>query len=187
MILAAGFYWNYRLKRYNRELLRISQTDKLTGLYNRTKIDEVFLRETERAFRYERPFSILMLDADHFKRLNDRLGHLMGDRVLRAMADMLRRSVRGFDVCTRFGGEEFAILMPGSRAAAAVQSAERIRQRIESHRFDPLPIPADLRPTISVGVAVLTASDAAQDLVGRADRALYQAKAEGKNRVKLAE
>ena len=170
-----------------RTLAHAAAVDPLTSLFNRryfeTRIDE----EISRARRYGLDLALLVIDADDFKRLNDRLGHLMGDQVLRTMADTLRRSVRGFDVCTRFGGEEFAILMPGSHAAAAVQSAERIRQRIENYRFDLLPIPPDLRPTISVGVAVLTASDAPQDLIARADRALYQAKAEGKNRVRLSE
>lgn len=176
-----------RLAAQGRTLAHAAAVDGLTGLFNRRYFETRLEEEIQRARRYGVDLALLVIDADDFKRLNDRLGHLMGDRVLRAMADVLRRSVRGFDVCTRFGGEEFAILMPGSRAAAAVQSAERIRQRVEGSRFDSLPIPADLRPTISVGVAVLTASDAAQDLVGRADRALYQAKAEGKNRVKLAE
>ena len=79
----------------------------------------------------------------------------MGDRVLRAMSDTLRRSVRAFDVCTRFGGEEFAILMPGSSAASALQSAERIRQRIEGYHVRPALIPPTMHPTISIGVAVL--------------------------------
>ncbi len=176
-----------RLAAQARSLAHAAAVDPLTGLFNRRYFETRLDEEIQRARRYGVDLALLVIDADDFKRLNDRLGHLMGDRVLRAMADTLRRSVRGFDVCTRFGGEEFAILMPGSRAAAAVQSAERIRQRIEGYRFDSLPIPADLRPTISVGVAVLAAADAPQDLIGRADRALYQAKAEGKNRVRLAE
>lgn len=176
-----------RLAAQTRALAHAAAVDPLTGLFNRRYFETRLDEEIQRARRYGVDLALLVIDADDFKRLNDRLGHLMGDRVLRAMADTLRRSVRGFDVCTRFGGEEFAILMPGSRAAAAVQSAERIRQRIEGYRFDSLPIPPDLRPTISVGVAVLAAADAPQDLIGRADRALYQAKGEGKNRVKLAE
>jgi diguanylate cyclase (GGDEF)-like protein len=90
-------------------------------------------------------------------------------------------------VCTRFGGEEFAILMPGSNAASALQSAERIRQRIEEYKFDPFVMPDELHPTISIGVAVLAPDNTAQDLIGRADRALYVAKAEGKNCVRMAE
>ncbi|MBP7568861.1 MAG: sensor domain-containing diguanylate cyclase [Acidobacteria bacterium] len=176
-----------RLAAQVRTLAHAAAVDPLTGLFNRRSFEARLEEEIQRARRYGVDLALLVVDVDDFKRLNDRLGHLVGDRVLRALADTLRRSVRGFDVCTRFGGEEFAILMPGSPAAAAVQSAERIRQRIEVYRFDPLPVPVGLRPTISVGVAVLAAADAAPDLVARADRALYQAKAEGKNRVKLAE
>jgi len=176
-----------RLAAQARTLAHAAAVDPLTCLFNRRYFETRLDEEIQRSRRYGVDLALLVIDVDDFKRLNDALGHLMGDRVLRAMADTLRRSVRAFDVCTRFGGEEFAILMPGSRAAAAVQSAERIRERVEAYRFDSLPVPAELRPTISIGVAVLSGSDAMQDLVARADRALYQAKAEGKNRVKLAE
>ena len=169
-----------------RELAHAAVVDPLTSLFNRryfeTRIDE----EIQRARRYGLDLALLMIDADSFKAFNDTLGHLVGDRVLRAMSDTLRRSVRAFDVCTRFGGEEFAILMPGSNAASALQSAERIRQRIEQYRFEPQVVPPDMHPTISVGVAVLTADGSAQDLIARADHALYAAKAAGKNCVRLA-
>ncbi|HSK09095.1 MAG TPA: sensor domain-containing diguanylate cyclase, partial [Vicinamibacterales bacterium] len=175
-----------RIAAHNRALAHAAAVDPLTGLFNRryfeTRIDE----EIQRARRHGLDLALLVIDADDFKLLNDRLGHLVGDQVLRAMADTLRRSVRGFDVCTRFGGEEFAILMPGSNAAAAVQSAERIRGQIAGYRFD-APIPPDIHPTISVGVAVLAPGHTANDLIARADRALYRAKAEGKNRVRLGE
>jgi len=169
-----------------KDLAHAAAVDPLTSLFNRryfeTRIDE----EIQRARRYGLDLALLVIDADDFKALNDLLGHLVGDRVLRAMSDTLRRSVRAFDVCTRFGGEEFAILMPGSSAASALQSAERIRQRIEHYRFDTLGIPTEHRPTISVGVAVLAGENSAQDLIARADRALYAAKAAGKNCVRLA-
>jgi diguanylate cyclase (GGDEF)-like protein len=176
-----------RLAGEAKELAHAAAVDPLTGLFNRryfeTRIDE----EIQRARRYKLDLALLVIDADNFKGLNDLLGHLVGDRVLRAMSDTLRRSVRAFDVCTRFGGEEFAILMPGSNSASAAQSAERIRQRIEQYKFDPLLIPPEIRPTISVGVAVLQNESSAQDLIARADRALYTAKAEGKNCVRLAD
>ncbi len=175
-----------RLANRAKDLAHAAAVDPLTSLFNRryfeTRIDE----EIQRARRYGLDLALLVIDADNFKALNDLLGHLVGDRVLRAMSDMLRRSVRAFDVCTRFGGEEFAILMPGSTAASALQSAERIRQRIEQYRFDPLLIPAEMHPTISIGVAVLTGESSAHDLIARADRALYAAKAAGKNCVRLA-
>ena len=126
-----------RLADQAKELAHAAAVDPLTGLFNRryfeTRIDE----EIQRARRYALDLALLVIDADDFKSLNDLLGHLVGDRVLRAMSDTLRRSVRAFDVCTRFGGEEFAILMPGSSAASALQSAERIRQRIDGYKFDP--------------------------------------------------
>ena len=175
-----------RLASKAKDLAHVAAVDPLTALFNRryfeTRIDE----EIQRARRYGLELALLVIDADNFKAVNDLLGHLVGDRVLRAMSDTLRRSVRAFDVCTRFGGEEFAILMPGSNEASALQSAERIRQRIEQYRFDPLLIPPEIHPTISVGVAVLTGESAAQDLIARADRALYAAKAAGKNCVRLA-
>jgi diguanylate cyclase (GGDEF)-like protein len=175
-----------RLADQAKELAHAAAVDSLTGLFNRryfeTRIDE----EIQRARRYGLDLALLVIDADDFKALNDLLGHLAGDRVLRAMSDMLRRSVRAFDVCTRFGGEEFAILMPGSGAASALQSAERIRQRIAGYNFDPLLVPPDQHPTISIGVAVLQAEDSAPELITRADRALYVAKADGKNCVRLA-
>ncbi len=175
-----------RLVRENRALAHAAAVDPLTALFNRryfeTRIDE----EIQRARRYRLDLALLVIDADDFKRFNDLFGHLVGDQVLRAISDTLRRSVRAFDVCTRFGGEEFAILMPGSSAASALQSAERIRHRIERYRFDPLPIPPGSHPTISVGVAVLNGDHSAHDLIARADRALYAAKAAGKNCVRLA-
>ncbi len=175
-----------RLAHKAKDLAYAAAVDPLTSLFNRryfeTRIDE----EIQRARRYGLDLALLVIDADDFKALNDTLGHLVGDRVLRAMSDTLRRSVRAFDVCTRFGGEEFAILMPGSTPTTALQSAERIRQRIEQYRFDPGLIPPERHPTISIGVAVLSDESSAQDLIARADRALYAAKAAGKNCVRLA-
>jgi diguanylate cyclase (GGDEF)-like protein len=175
-----------RLTKQNRDLAHAAMVDPLTLLFNRryfeTRIDE----EIQRARRYGVDLALLVIDADDFKSLNDRFGHLVGDQVLRGISDTLRRSVRAFDVCTRFGGEEFAILMPGSSTASALQSAERIRQRIEHYRFEPLRVPPARQPTISVGVAVLGGDGSALDLIARADRALYAAKAAGKNCVRLA-
>jgi diguanylate cyclase (GGDEF)-like protein len=175
-----------RLANQAKDLAHAAAVDPLTSLFNRRYFENRINEEIQRARRYRLDLALLVIDADDFKALNDAFGHLVGDRVLRTMADMLRRSVRAFDVCTRYGGEEFAILMPGSSAGSAFQSAERIRQRIERYRFDPLVIPPERHPTISVGVAVLTGEGSAQDLIARADRALYAAKAAGKNCVKLA-
>jgi diguanylate cyclase (GGDEF)-like protein len=126
-----------------------------------------------------------MIDIDDFKGVNDSFGHLAGDTVIRDVAEILRRSVRVFDVCARFGGEEFAIIMPGSVVESAAMVAERIRERIQSYR------PAEsglenLSLTVSIGLAVSTPGMTSQDLIEAADRALYRAKRAGKNRVRIA-
>jgi diguanylate cyclase (GGDEF)-like protein len=176
---------NDRLAEQARELAHAATIDPLTGLFNRryfqTRIDE----EIERARRYELDLALLLADIDDFKQLNDQLGHLAGDYLLRQIAEVFKRSVRVFDVCTRFGGEEFAILMPGSNAGNALIVAERIRSRVESASREDGPLPAHLRITISLGLAVLSADTSSQELIARADRALYRAKAEGKNRVRM--
>ena len=117
-----------------------------------------------------------MIDIDNFKTINDRFGHLVGDTVIRDVAEILRRSVRVFDVCTRFGGDEFTIVMPNSGQDGAAKIAERIRQRIEAHR------PSELgSPQISVSIGITVSSDeaSARELVAQADQALYLAKQAG--------
>jgi diguanylate cyclase len=126
-----------------------------------------------------------MIDIDDFKGVNDSFGHLAGDTVIRDVAEILRRSVRVFDVCARFGGEEFAIIMPGSVVESAAMVAERIRERIEAYR------PADpglekISLTVSIGLAVSSPGMSAHDLIDSADQALYLAKRAGKNRVRVA-
>jgi diguanylate cyclase (GGDEF)-like protein len=158
--------------------------DPVSGLFNRRyfhiRIDE----EVERSRRHEIPVALLMLDLDDFKSINDVYGHLAGDAILKETAEILRRSVRVFDVCTRFGGEEFAIVMPGSDLESAAAVAERIRDRIESYRPTD-PSLANLRVTISIGLAVWSGGVTSQELISRADQALYVAKREGKNRVRF--
>jgi diguanylate cyclase (GGDEF)-like protein len=126
-----------------------------------------------------------MLDVDNFKQTNDRLGHLGGDSVLRVVGDVLHRSVRLFDVCARYGGDEFAILMPGSGLESTRQVAERIREGVEESRPSGGPWSEDLRVTTSIGIATFVNSTGAE-LMGRADQALYVAKREGKNRVRVS-
>ncbi len=124
-----------------------------------------------------------MIDVDDFKSVNDTYGHLVGDAVLRTISDILRRSVRVFDVCTRFGGEEFAVVMPGSEPADAARIAERIRQRVQNYTSSE-PGLASLKFTVSVGYAVSGPDTSARDLISAADVALYQAKRTGKNQVR---
>ena len=159
--------------------------DPLTGLFNRRhfliRLDE----EVERAKRQGSPLTVMMLDVDNFKQLNDRHGHLMGDAVLRSVGDVLRRSIRLFDVCARQGGDEFAILMPGTGPASSRQIAERIREGVEDARPVGGSSSGDLRLSTSIGIATFI-DDTSEDLLDRADQALYAAKREGKNRIRIA-
>jgi diguanylate cyclase (GGDEF)-like protein len=123
-----------------------------------------------------------MIDIDDFKSINDQFGHVAGDTVIKSVSEILRRSVRKFDLCTRFGGEEFAIVMPGSGPENSTSVAERIRQRIEEFQPEEREL-ADLRVTASIGLSVVSHDMSARELTDRADQALYTAKRAGKNRV----
>ena len=156
--------------------------DPLTGLFNRRHFLSRLEEEVQRARRQRSPLAVMMLDVDDFKQLNDRLGHPVGDAVLREVGDVLRRSVRLFDVCARQGGDEFAILMPGSSPEDSRQIAERIRAGIEDSRPSAASGSDDVRLAASIGIAAF-ANTTAEDLMDRADRALYAAKRLGKNRI----
>ena len=158
--------------------------DALTGLHNRPYLDERLHEEVERARRNGASLAVLMADVDDFKLINDTFGHQRGDAVLKVVGDILRTSVRVFDVCGRYGGDEFAILMPSSDARDAAACAERIRRRVEECNRDEhkLPLPP---VTMSIGVAVTVSGESAADLILRADRSLYEAKAAGKNQVRV--
>ncbi|HEX3704362.1 MAG TPA: sensor domain-containing diguanylate cyclase [Vicinamibacterales bacterium] len=159
--------------------------DPVSGLFNRRYFHTRIQEELQRAQRHALSVGLLMIDVDDFKAVNDTYGHLVGDTVIRSIADILRRSVRVFDICTRFGGEEFAVVMPGSAADDAARIAERIRQRVQnSSSADPGL--ASLKVTVSIGLAVSRPDMSPRDLIGGADMALYQAKRAGKNRVRTA-
>jgi diguanylate cyclase (GGDEF)-like protein len=160
--------------------------DPVSGVFNRRYLQVRLGEELQRSRRHEIPLALLLIDIDDFKIVNDSYGHLAGDVVLRDVAEILRRSVRVFDVCARFGGEEFVIIMPGSTADSAMRIAERIRERIEEYR------PSDrllssMRITVSIGLAVSDLGTTVGQLLTQADRALYSAKHAGKNRVRAAE
>jgi diguanylate cyclase (GGDEF)-like protein len=158
--------------------------DALTGLLNRTSLDGRLHQEFERAKRAGNQLAVVMADVDDFKTINDTHGHQIGDAVLQVVGAIIRSAVRVFDVCARYGGDEFAILMPSTDHASAAACAERIRRRVSEYRGDPVaPILPPL--TMSVGVAVIEAGDSPAELITRADRALYQAKAAGKNCVRV--
>lgn len=155
-----------------------AERDELTGLVNRRRFFELFAGEMERSRRYGAPLSLVLLDADHFKRINDLHGHQVGDRVLRAIADHCSAVLRRSDVLGRVGGEEFACLLPGADREAGVAAAEKMRATVAADREDGLPA-----CTVSAGVAELRADDTRETLYRRADQALYAAKARGRDRV----
>jgi diguanylate cyclase (GGDEF)-like protein len=165
------------------EVQRLATLDGLTGINNRRHFMELALLAFENARRFGQPLSAMMLDVDHFKSINDRYGHHVGDQVLRAMAERCKAALRSVDVLGRYGGEEFAIVLPGTPAhQAATVLAERIRKRVSD---DPIPTDAGpVRCTISVGVASVEVSTRDPgELFQRADAALYEAKQGGRNRV----
>jgi diguanylate cyclase (GGDEF)-like protein len=176
------------------QLTRLATTDPLTGLANRRYLLAELDREWQRIARTRQPLSVLMVDLDHFKAINDRYGHSAGDEVLVALASRCKRRLRTIDLCGRVGGEEFVVLLPETGADGAMATAERLRAEVGS-----TPIATaggSVRVTISIGVAVHdpravptgpapdeAVERPAQELLQRADRALYRAKAEGRNRV----
>jgi two-component system, cell cycle response regulator len=173
-----------QLEEKNRELEQLSISDGLTGLYNHRHMHELLADEYDRSRRTEEPVSVVMFDLDLFKEVNDTQGHQAGDRVLEEVADILRESAREIDKLGRYGGEEFMVILPDTGPEAGVTFAERVREMVESQRFD---IQADepARITVSSGVASFPESeaDSPRRLVHYADVALYSAKKAGRNRV----
>ncbi len=156
--------------------------DGLTGLANRAVFDRDLDREIARVRRYGTPLSLVVADIDHFKAVNDSHGHLAGDAALRAVAAALRQTLRQVDVICRYGGEEFAVLLPMTDLPGALIVAERLRVAVSEQPIRS-PAPGDLRVTISLGVAVLGEGEARSDFFARADAALYASKSRGRNRV----
>ena len=156
-----------------------AMTDALTGLGNRRWMHEMFDRELNRAQRGKSQLCLMMVDVDNFKRFNDHYGHMAGDRVLAAVAGTLREYLRPTDLIARFGGDEFAILLPGTSLEHAEQTAGRLREQLMARSPASLPSPV----TISIGVSAATPGDTLDELVHRADAAMYDAKAAGRNQV----
>jgi diguanylate cyclase (GGDEF)-like protein len=162
---------------------RAAAIDPVSGLFNRRHFQVRLEEELQRARRRDAPVALLMIDLDDFKKINDTHGHSAGDATIRAAAAIIRRAVRHFDICTRYGGEEFAVVMPDSGGQTAAGVAERIRRRIAAWRL-PEPHLAAVQITASIGFALSDRSMSMDDLIGRADRALYDAKQAGKNQVR---
>ena len=179
---------NIELMTKNRLLSEISARDSLTGLYNRWYVMEKIDSEMNRALRHGSPMSLLMIDLDHFKEINDSFGHPAGDAVLKLVGQVLRDSCRVYDVPGRYGGEEFCIVLPETRINSTTVVAERIRNRLAN---TPLSVGnSSVVVTASIGVAGMDSVEnegvlSAGTLLERADRALYTAKHRGRNRIEL--
>jgi len=166
---------------YHEEIYRLTITDGLTQVANKRHFVEFLERELARAIRHGRPLSLVLFDLDHFKRINDRFGHLAGDRVLNGIAALVSAQVRRDELLARYGGEEFAVVLPETSLDAAALFCERIRAGIESATFDFDGEP--LQATVSLGVTELVPTDTLESLIARADALLYEAKESGRNRV----
>lgn len=166
-----------------REYERAAKTDLLTGVHNRRWMDEMFPRQLARSVRSGHPLALLMVDIDRFKRLNDTYGHRNGDIVLKAVARRLAETLRPTDFLVRYGGEEFVAMLPGAGEQAALTAAERLRSAVETADYKAPEPYTLLQVTVSIGVALLEPGESVEQLIERADRALYQAKAAGRNRV----
>ncbi len=170
----------------NLHLEAISITDELTGMYNRRYFFERLEEYLRAARRHRLPLSLMMIDIDLFKRVNDNYGHPTGDRVLRTIAELIRSGLRASDISARYGGEEFVILLPYTDEAEALRLAHRLLVTVSSH---PFPLPPEAGPiTISIGLSQLDVEHpvSGEALISRADGALYQAKHGGRNQVTVA-
>jgi len=166
----------------NRQLEKVSITDGLTGLFNRTKIDTVLEDEISRASRGGHPFSVIMIDIDHFKSINDRFGHLTGDQHLITVAQIMRDTCRQLDSIGRWGGEEFLIVCPETDEAGASTLANKLLKSIQDYPFE-----SEKMITFSIGISSYKPLDTTDSLILRTDKALYQAKHNGRNRVEVSD
>ena len=183
-----------RRKRYSDRLrdnvqltMEMAITDSLTGLHNRRYLERHLAILVDQATSRGRPLSLLLIDIDHFKRINDTYGHLAGDKVLVEFARRVRAAVRGIDLAGRFGGEEFVVAMPDTDAALGYSVGDRIRTLISAEPFRIAEGSQPIMVTVSVGVSSIEdPSDSPTSLLARADTALYEAKRAGRNRVAAA-
>ena len=172
-----------------RQLERIAVVDGLSGLYNKKYFAEFIRREANRTKRFGYKMSCIMMDVDHFKKINDTHGHPQGDRILKELGGMIGGMIREYDFAARFGGDEFALVLPQQKdLRGAKDLAERIRQKVERHVFGRDRSGRVIHVTLSVGAALMTSKDPGghEKLLERADKALYQAKHQGRNCVMTA-
>jgi len=181
-ILVARIQTQIQLKKQHDSLVNMAMRDQLTNLFNRHYLLETANHRVAKAMRDNFSISVLMMDIDHFKSINDTYGHPAGDTVLKALARVLKQECRDEDIVSRFGGEEFVVFLDDCDAQTAERIAERVRAKIETSR------PESIEVTISIGVAELkNGKEGFADLIKRADDAMYQAKHQGRNQVIVAE
>ncbi|HLD22602.1 MAG TPA: diguanylate cyclase, partial [Sulfuricurvum sp.] len=162
----------------NQEIERIAMIDKLTGIYNRHKFEEFFVLESERSRRFSLPLSMILIDIDHFKSVNDTYGHDVGDEVLKGLALVVQTNIRKNDIFARWGGEEFLVLSPGANEKSIQELAEKLRKSVEAAVF-----PEVGRITISLGISTFEQDNSFSEFFKRVDEGLYIAKANGRNQV----
>lgn len=175
LTLESYHYTKYKLQE---ELKKMIVTDELTGVFNRRKLEEVMQFEIERAIRNKKSLSMLMLDIDYFKKVNDEFGHNIGDQVLKELTELINKDLRETDYFIRVGGEEFVVFLPNTPLDIAKKIAERIRAKVEKHEFN-----IAGRITISIGATEYLKGDTRDTFFERADKKLYEAKNSGRNRV----
>jgi diguanylate cyclase (GGDEF)-like protein len=172
---------NAELREALQKIEVIAAYDELTSVCNRRSIREILLKERKRCDRNRQALCVAMIDADHFKRVNDTYGHAAGDEVLRTLGRVLRASLRDTDAVGRYGGEEFLVVLPVAEAAQAITPLERIRSAVSAARYKELP--AEFTVTVSIGVAEYRRGEDADEAIRRADAAVYEAKAGGRDRI----
>jgi len=169
------FYERSRSDAYA-ELERLSETDKLTGLYNRRQLDMLLTKEFNMYQRSQHPLTLVLCDIDHFKRINDKFGHLTGDIILQEIAETLRLNMRSTDMCGRWGGEEFLFICPDTTSEGAIAIVNKLRDALTQKLFA-----KDIKVTLSFGIATSASDTDAEQQLRRADDALYEAKRRGRN------
>lgn len=184
-VISFGFVGAYLLERLSKEnfvnykkLENLAVRDSLTGLYNRTRLDEVLQRELDRSKRYNHNFAFLLLDIDYFKEVNDTYGHQIGDNVLVEIANLLNNNSRSTDIIFRWGGEEFVLLCLEAEKEKIIKHTEKIRKKIGLHKFKSVG-----NKTVSIGLTLSKNDDTISSLIKRADEALYMAKNNGRNQI----
>lgn len=185
LLLMFRFYEGTRSEAYrelsnqNQKIQLLAETDKLTGLFNREKFDQYLINLISTDNQSNTHLSILLLDVDHFKKINDSQGHLEGDKLLQGLAAILQSRMRPNDLLARWGGEEFVIVLPDTKVENAKDFAEHLRAYVEQNTV------VSINVSVSIGVTQLVANDSVDTLLSRADQALYKAKNEGRNRVEV--